>query len=142
MPEYEQQVEVERGTYTVLIQFANHFTECYLTIETEAAVELLPSDLPALLKEHEVTIGLNLDAISKISETLQRGESALDVLVAQGSLPEVGQDAFLEFKTKPFSFEPTFDQSQNGQIDFHQTICLKMSKPEISLPLNIQPFPV
>ncbi len=121
--EYEQSFQIKNEHYLASIHLANHLTECYFTlIPRDETLLITAAELEALLESNEIRIGLDRDILLQLSEKIAAHEPIADVLVAHGALPEIGQPAFLEFKTKPFSYEPNFNEAEtNGQIDFHQT---------------------
>jgi hypothetical protein len=117
--------QLEMEGYRIALRLEDYETRLYITIEPLATNMETPvlkrEKLEDLLNAHGIVEGVLAPQLEAIALALQKREPVADWLVAQGVLPEPGQDAWLEFDIKPFSNQPEFETQNAGQIDYHLT---------------------
>jgi len=114
--------EPDNAPEELLIRFADRNTKCYLSARRlKQNHTLTPDDLRHALATKKVTIGLDESTLQEVCTKVNQGKPVQNILVAQGSLPQTGRDGFFEFKIKPFSLTPEYDENNQGKIDYHET---------------------
>lgn len=105
-------------------------TRCYLSVQAGHLQRALTVEiLETALANQQITVGLDRTALATVCERANAGKPALEVLVAAGKLPKPGQDAFVDYKIRPFSLDPEFTEDSHGRLDYHETHLIHNVQP-------------
>ncbi|MEI6210384.1 MAG: FapA family protein [bacterium] len=95
---------------------------CGLTIRPKSKnISCSPADLMTRLRDLGIVEGVRENLLLDCCQKLAQGQPVQNVLVAEGSLPEPGTDASLEFLLPISAAAPHFAEDKTGHVDFHET---------------------
>ena len=94
--------------------------EGYLSAVPEAPRSFTPEQLVDLFRAHGLVYGEDADAIAATCERLGRGLPVHDLVIAYGRPPVDAVPAWVEFKVRVSTQTPTYEESENGTVDYHK----------------------
>ncbi len=117
----ESVYDVYHPEYNIQLKLTDYHTACYLSVKLKnKTFSIQPSHIREALNQYKITVGVNAEEIITLCQKLQQGQVVENELIAQGTLPQAGTPASLEFFIKPFSFEPEFEENDKGKINFKE----------------------
>ena len=130
----EKETNVDQETkndkkYDYKVSLSSDYYEAYLTLDMHSKTyKLTQEELIGILKERNVTFGLDFEVIKKIIED---PNNCSGVCIAKGIKHEAGQDGEIQFLVNQVEdVKPTI--LENGRVDFkHMNFVQRISKGDV-----------